>query len=66
MRPSSTTPLAGLIFLVASSALAQTTAPNPAPQHHTGSGSADWWWLLGVAVLAIAAIWYYNVRRTRV
>ena len=60
MRFTPFTTLTGL-GLLASSALAQTTAPETA----TG-GIADWWWIILVVVVIAAAAWYFTKGRTRV
>ena len=63
MRFASFATLAGA-SLVASSVLAQTTAPSPAPGISTG-GIADWWWIILVVVVIAAAVWYFAQGRTR-
>jgi hypothetical protein len=64
MRQTRTAPLVSLLILAASPALAQTTAPAPAPGT-AGSGIAAWWWLILIA-LVIAGVWYFMRGRNRV
>ena len=45
-------------LLLATSALAQTTAP--APDAAAGRGVADWWWIILIVVLVAVAIWYFT------
>ena len=64
------TALLGFIILAASSAWAQTTpgappATGPAETGQTG-GLTDYWWIILLAIIAIAAIWYLSSRRNRV
>ena len=62
MRFASFATLAGA-SLFASSVLAQTTTPSPAPGTSTG-GIADWWWIILVVVVIAAAVWYFAKGRT--
>ena len=57
----------GCILLAASSAWAQTT-PGTAPAAGTSGtgGLTDYWWAIVLAILVIAAIWYFSSRRNRV
>jgi len=64
------TALIGFLLLSASSAWAQATpgsppATGPAETGQTG-GFADYWWIVLLAIIVIAAIWYFASRRTRV
>lgn len=59
-----------LWLVIAGQALAQaTTAPaTPAPAQpvapaHTAAGGTNWLWLLIVAALIAAAVWYFMRRR---
>jgi LPXTG-motif cell wall-anchored protein len=72
MRHNPFATLVGIIPLVASSALAQTTAPTapaptaPGPGATPATGSiADWWWVILIVLVAIAAIWYFTKGRNR-
>ena len=55
----------GFIILAASSAWAQTTPGSPPATGQTG-GLTDYWWAILLAILVIAAIWYFSSRRNRV
>jgi hypothetical protein len=63
MRFASFATLAGA-SLVASSVLAQTTTPSPAPGTSTG-GIADWWWIILIVFVIAAVVWYFAKGRTR-
>ena len=75
MRHSLLTTLAGLTPLTASSALAQATRSGAGGGTGPGAGTAsglvgDWtgftWIVAIVAVLVVAAIWFFARRRGRV
>ncbi|HZH52467.1 MAG TPA: hypothetical protein VEZ16_11375 [Microvirga sp.] len=59
--------LASFLFLAVSAALAQTPTPgsppatDPAQTGQTG-GLADYWWIILLVIIAIAAIWYFSRR----
>lgn len=71
------TSLIAFIFLAVSSAWAQTPAPTtPAPGATPGSPPAgdaaatggdigDYWWLIVLAIIVAAAIWYFSRSRGR-
>jgi hypothetical protein len=57
---SKLTALIGFIFLVASSAWAQT--PPAGDAGATGGGIMDYWWIILLVIIA-AAIWYFTRSR---
>ncbi len=61
--PISLATLVSFMFLAASGALAQTTAPSPAPAA-TAGGIGDYWWLIVVVLVIAAAAWYFMRGRT--
>jgi hypothetical protein len=68
---SKLTALTGFIFLAVSSAWAQTSpaTPETPPAGDAGAaagGLADYWWLIVLAIIAVAAIWYFSRRGRRV
>jgi hypothetical protein len=56
MRLSFFSTLTSLAVLWASSALAQTPAPDAAAG---GRGVGDYWWVILLVIIVIAAIWYF-------
>jgi uncharacterized protein HemX len=70
MSMSKLTALTGFIFLAVSSAWAQTppAAPGSPPAGDAaaaGSGLADYWWIIVLAIIAAIAIWYFTRSRSR-
>jgi hypothetical protein len=71
---SKLTALTSVLFLVASSAWAQTPpatlggTPGAPPAGDAGAtgGIMDYWWIILLVVFAAAAIWYFTRSRTRV
>jgi len=53
--------LIGFFFLTLAPAFAQTTPPAPAE----GVAVADWSWIIGLVLVAAAAIWFFVRRRGR-
>ena len=71
---SKLTALTTFMFLVVSSAWAQTPAPAPGGTSGsppagdagaTGGGIMDYWWMILLAVIIIAGIWYFSRGRSR-
>ena len=63
--PISVATIVSIMFLAASGAFAQTTAPSPAPAATGGVG--DYWWLIVVVLVIAVAAWYFmRGRGTRV
>jgi len=58
--PISLATIASFMFLAASGALAQTTAPSPAPAATGGIG--DYWWLIVVVLVIAVVAWYFKRR----
>jgi hypothetical protein len=60
--------LATFVFLTASSAWAQTTAPGgtgaPAGGTGTGGGIGDYWWVILLILVVAVAIWYFTRNRS--
>jgi small-conductance mechanosensitive channel len=54
----------GFIFLVVSSAWAQTppATPGAPPAGDAGGGIMDYWWVILLIIIVIAAIWYFSRR----
>jgi type II secretory pathway component PulF len=66
MRQRGITTLISLILPASSLALAQTTAPSPAPDAGAAAGGlADWWWVILLILIVAAAIWYFAMYRRR-
>jgi hypothetical protein len=71
---SKLTALTSVLFLVASSAWAQTPPATPGgtpgapPAGDAGAtgGIMDYWWIILLVVLVAAAIWYFSRGRNRV
>jgi hypothetical protein len=61
--PISLTTIMSFVFLAASGALAQTTAPSPAPAATGDFG--DYWWLIVLVLVIAVAAWYFMRGRTR-
>jgi hypothetical protein len=57
---SKLTALIGFIFLVASSAWAQTP---PAGDAGAGGGIRDYWWIILLVIIIAAAVWYFTQSR---
>jgi hypothetical protein len=55
-----------LMFLAASDAHAQTTAPAPGPVSppEVDGGVAEWWWVIILLLVAGLAAWYFMRGRT--
>jgi hypothetical protein len=49
------------IFLVVSSAWAQTPPATPSPPP-AGGGIMDYWWVILLIIIVVAAIWYFSRR----
>jgi uncharacterized protein HemX len=66
---SKLTALIGFIFLTVSSAWAQTppATPGAPPAGDAGAagGIGDYWWLILLAIIVAAAIWYFSRSRGR-
>jgi uncharacterized protein HemX len=66
------TALVGFIFLAVSPAWAQTPAPAPGatpgspPAGATGGDIMDYWWVILLAVIIAAAVWYFSRVRNQV
>jgi LPXTG-motif cell wall-anchored protein len=61
--PISLATIVSFILLAAfGPALAQTTAPSPAPAATGDFG--DYWWLIVLVLLLAVAAWYFKRRRT--
>jgi uncharacterized protein HemX len=58
---SKLTALIGFIFLVASSAWAQT--PPAGDAGATGGGITDYWWIILLVIIIAAAVWYFTQSR---